>query len=516
MRKRAFWFVVALISLLTSIPSVFSQTAVTAVVVNEFANVRIIPAIGADVIATVPAGWLFDVVTGRSPDNEWIRVNFNGNEGWVNLTPLQVLSGDLNSLPVSDPRTIPYGGFDAPRAGFTNATSEVQARLANGLRVRAGPSTGYPVLANAPINSVVPLLGRNGSSTWIQINFEGTLGWVATQYLEILNGANYLQLPIDGVVAEGLPLSQPVEDDYLATLRLMLARLDLAQPSLDTMRSRWTDSALTGHANCQAYPARPSDYNIPNELLAAYYRTLDPLQTLFNDAMFNVRQAIDLMVQTCNQPGTVNPVGQATVIGALEVVAVADSQFQELRNRILALLPPDRELGPDECLFTFAGASEILKVIAPGQLVIESFDPTNTVTGYCFDAVEGQLLIFETIQLGDSNVEHLLSVSPVDNPTNFIATGRGTSSNTLLRVGTVTIPATGRYLLVLSNVAMPDEPINGEFALLISNIVPGSAITTFLTIDPITGQPVAFNPQIIVPTTQPVGPGIIITTTPGP
>ena len=514
MRKRAFWFVIALMSLFTSISGTLAQTSVTAVVINEFANVRTVPAIGADVIATVPGGWLFDVVTGRSPDNEWIRVDFNGTEGWVNLTPLAVLSGDLNTLPVADPRSIPYGGFDTPRAGLTNASSDIQAQLTNGLRVRAGPSTGYPVFANAPINSVVPLLGRNGSSTWVQINFEGTLGWISTQYIEILNGASLAQLPFDGIVADSLALSEDTSEDYIGTLRLLLARLDLAQPSLDNMRSRWTDSALTGRANCQAYPARPSDYNVPNELLAAFYLTLNPLHTLFNDAMFNVRQVIDLTIQACNQAGTVNPVGQATVIGALEIVAVADSQFQDLRNQILALIPPDRELGPNECLFSFGGASEILAVLPIGVIAVDSFDPTDTITGYCVDAVAGQNLIIETAQLGDSNIEHLLSFSPIDNPTNFIATGQGGSF--FLSVGPVTIPTTGRYLLVLSDISNGDEPINGSFAILITSLVPGAGLTSFLTIDPITGQPVAPTPQILIPTGQPIGPGVIITTTPIP
>jgi uncharacterized protein YraI len=478
---------------------------VQAVVVNEFANIRIIPEIGADVITTVQAGYLFANITGRSATGEWLRIDFNGEEGWVNVTPLTILQGNVNALPVADPRTIPFGGFESPRAGMTNATSDITGRLPeSGLRVRSGPSTGYPVLADAPRYTVFPLLGRNASSTWVQVNFEGTLGWVTTGFIEIQNGRSLAELPINGIVADSLAISQPVAEDYVATLRLLLARVDLAQPSLDQIRASWTDSALTGRAFCHEYPARPSDYNIPNQLYAAFFAELDPIITIFNDAMFNVRKAIDLFIEVCNQPGTTNPVGQATVIGALQTVALADSQFTELRRRLNALIPPDIEVGADQCLFTFANQSDVLSVIGVGQLVRDSFTPRVRATGYCFDALAGQALIFETLQLANSNIVHQLSVSPFDNPTNFIAIGAGSEGNAKLTVGPVLIPANGRYLLVLSQSNMDVAP-QGEFAVLISDALTVGALGSVLDIDPITGQPVIRQPTIIGATPTPFG-----------
>lgn len=511
MQKKAFSIVLLAIALLISVNIASAQSGVRAVVVNEFANVRVVPAIGATVRGTVPSGWIFEVITARSPDNEWLRVDFNGDEGWVNVATLTILAGDAGALPVADPRTIPYGGFESPRAGLTSATSDISARLTSGLRVRAGPSTGYPVLANALYNSLVPLLGRTASSGWVQINFEGTLGWIATRYIEVQNGANLASLTIDGIVAESLPISQPVNEDYIATLRLLLARVDLAQPSLDAIRASWADSALTGRASCQPYPARPSDYNIPNALLAAFYVQLDPIQTLFNDAMANVRNAIDLFIEVCNQPGTNNPVGQATVIGALNIVAVADSQFTELRRRIAELIPPDRELADDECLFAFGGGIDILKIITFSQLVTDSFNPQKTATGFCFDAAQGQNIIVEIYQRQGGNINFIVSVSPFDNPTNFLATG--SSSLSSFNVGPLLIPQTGRYLLVLSNFGQSEEPLSGEFYVLVSVIPPGSALTNFLIIDPVTGDPVPISP------TNPTAPGIgsglpVITVTP--
>src|SRR5688572_15815341 len=89
---------------------------VRAVVVNDNANIRLVPAIGAEVIGTVAAGYTFEIVTARSADNEWIRVDYFGEEGWVNLAPLTILDSSIGTLPVADPRSIPYGGFGSPRA----------------------------------------------------------------------------------------------------------------------------------------------------------------------------------------------------------------------------------------------------------------------------------------------------------------------------------------------------------------------------------------------------------------
>lgn len=505
MRKFVFWLVLLCVVLSIPVNTLFAQSdAVRAVVVNEFANIRIVPAIGAEVIATVPAGFLFERINGRSPDNEWLRIDFNGQEGWVNRAPLTLLSGDLSTLPVADPRTIPFGGFEAPRSGLSSATSDIQVYLpTSGLRVRAGPSTGYPVLAEMPRFSQAPAFGRTESNAWIQVNFEGTLGWIANQFVQLSVGIQ--ELPIGGIIAEAQQPSEAVAQDYFNTLRLLLARIDLAQPSLDAVRLAWTDAALAGRVFCDPYPARPSDYNIPNDLLAAYFGILSPIINEFNDAMFNVRKAIDLLIQACNQPGTGNPVGQATVIGALDTIALADRQFANLRRRLTELIPPLLEPGENECLFTFQEQSEILPVIPIGNIVIDSFDPRNIVTGYCFDAVAGQSLLFETYQRPTSNIIHFLSVSLLDNPTNFLAVGRGIAEAPRLGVGPLLIQETGRYLLVLSNIGDPAVPPNGEFAVLISQIT--GVTQQFLNYDATTDQFFVSAPVAPVQQPQPTLPG---------
>ena len=487
-KKRLFCLGLLLIVLTMSLgSSLLAQTGVDAVVVSDFANVRIVPAIGAEVITTVPAGYLFENVNGRSADNEWLRVDFNGGEGWVHTAILTVVAGSMYTLPIADPRSIPYGGWEAPRSGITSATSERTATLLNGLHVRAGPSTGYPILAEAFINTVVPLLGRTASNAWVQVNFQGTLGWISSRYLQLSIGTVISDLPIDGIIADGPVIGDPTGEDYIETLRFMLARVDLAQPSLDTIRAYWTDAALKERAVCRQYPARPTPYNIPRALLASHYIQLNALGILFNDAMANVTTAINAFINICEQPGIYNPVGRPQAIEALDVVALADTQFAELRRRINELLPAPVDIGAGECIFTFAGQTTVLPMLPIGQVITDSFAPDRWVSGYCFEAFEGQPLVFETLQLGNSNVVQMLAVSPIDNPTNFTVTGQGYADSPSTVVGPVFMPITGRYILILYHTG--EEAPLGDFGVLIHEPFEG-IFTGVLYADPITGQPI--------------------------
>ena len=472
-----------------------AQTGVRIVVVNEFANVRTVPAIGASVLGTVSAGYEFKIVTARSGDGEWVRVDWLGTEGWVNLAPVVVLSGDVNSLIVADPRSIPYAGTDGtPRAGTTSQTTGPMTGIAtNGVRLRSGPSQGYPTIANIFTNQQVIVTGRTSRNLWYQVIHEGFLGWAFASFIQLNSpGDINALLPVDGIAAEAPISTGSSADDYITLLRLMLARLDLAQVSLDEMRAAWTDAALNGRASCKPYPPRPSNITIAIPLLSAFFDRLDPLQRLFNDAMTNTRLAIDLFVEVCNQPGGANPVGTATVQGALGVINLAEGQYIRVRERLLELLPPDRTPGADECLLSYNAQVEILPLISAGVIFADTHSPGNTITGYCFDALFGETYRFETLQLPGSNLVSFISVSPLASPTSFIGVGRGSADNPSTALGPITIPENGRYLIIVSDVSETSDPPNGEFAFLLSNLT-GSSVTPSLVYDPNTGTVSAQN-----------------------
>jgi uncharacterized protein YraI len=496
MRKRFIGLLVGLLInlLIVALPGA-AQSGVRAVVVNDFINVRISPAIGASVITSVPAGTVFDVITGRSGDNQWLRVEYFCSEGWVNLVPLTILEGDIASLPVADPRSIPYGGFESPRSGFSQVAGSVNAIATDGLRVRAGPSTAYPTLTNINFNQGFTLTGKNACGSWYQVNFDNTLGWVAASYLQITGGdAN--ALPIGGITAESAPLSEETSENYFATLRFMLDRLNIAQASLDQIRNSWTDAALNGRAVCQAYPARPTDFPIAQPLLAAYYERLFPLQRDFNDAMFNVRQSIDLFIEVCNQPGTANPVGQATVQGALNILNVAEQQFGSLRQRLLELIPDIGEVGPDECLLNYNAKLEVLPRIDVNVLYLDEFTRRTYARGYCFYAIEGQVLNFQTLPIPPADLEIFVSVSAIDTPTDFLTVSRGIGG-TLQSIGPVIIPRTATYLMIIADLGGTDRLPVGRYAFRLADVSFGAAFATLkydeatdsILLETVTSQP---------------------------
>lgn len=471
-----------------------------AVVVNEFANIRLAPALGATVLDTVSAGFEFELITGRSADGEWLRVIYQGAEAWVNLAPLVVLSGDINGLPIADPRTIPFGGFDTPRAGPTQNVSQIVGRTLSGLRMRAGPSTAYPMMANIPPNEGLMISGRDIGGGWYQVIYSGTLGWVASRFVEVNTPIRIEDIPLGGIIADAPPTSDDIEDDYLTVLRLLRDRVNLAEQSLFEIRAAWTDAALTGRASCQPYPARPSNVSINTSVLAAFYATLNPLQSDFNVAMSNLRLTIDLFIEVCNQPGTGNPVGRATVQGALDVVNLVEEQFISLRRRLDGLIP-DVDLGEGECLLSFRGGAEVLPVINLSTIYLDDFTPRDTSTGYCVDLVQGQTLRVQFLPIPDANVALFVAVSLLDNPSDFIALAQ-TSVGSEVNLGPIQIEESGRYVIIAAD-RLPETdnrnlPPRGEVAVYVQNVT-GVSLIPSMRFDEETGAVVLDNDPDALP-----------------
>lgn len=465
------------------------RTGVIVLANRDGVNVRTLPAIGAPVIGFVNAGYTAEAEA-RSGDSQWVRVQLGpGQEGWIGLAVLTVLEGSIESLPVADPRTIPYGGWEAPRAGLSEATSAVTGRLAqSGLRIRSGPSTNYAILANAPRYSVMPIVGRTDDNRWVQVIFETTLGWAAAEFFEF-SSADVFNLPIDGICADAVPISDTGDIDFFDTLRLLLARLDLAQPSLDAIRSIWTNVALGGVAQCGNYPIRPTDYNIPQALLAAYFDRLSPIGNDFNTAMGALRGAIELLIQACQFPQpSAGSVGQATVQQALDAVNLADSLFASLRRRIAELLPPD-EIGEDECLFVYRGSAAVVKRLDVGQPRNAQITtrPPRYVVGFCFDAPAGQSFRVELLRLS-GNAAPRITISSFDNPTDFIAQQTVRDTQEYASVQPILIPRDGRYLVLVSDLGLASRIGSGDFVILLTNVTGIAFAAPSLSIDPVTGQ----------------------------
>lgn len=487
MRRLYLWLLLAITGTLLTAGPASAQGQVRFVVNRDNVNIRLYPAIGAEVVGFANAGTVF-IANGRSPDNEFLRVPFNGGEGFIGVAVITILDGDINSLVESDPRFIPFGGLGAPRAGRTNATSDISARLpTSGVRVRSGPTTAYRVLADAPRYTVMPLLGRTADNQWVQVNFEGTLGWITASVIEIQGNRAITELPVNGIVASQLPLEFDPSDELFGTLRLMRERIDLAQPSLDQQRATWTEAALGVTPPCGGYPARPSNFSLPPDIRARYNATLDPLIRDFDRAMGALRNAIDLQIETCQRGGASFALTSAPVVtGGLEQINVADSLFASLRRRIDELLP---EIGPDDCVFAFGGRVDILPITNFGTIVEGELplDDGSLALAYCFDVSQIAIGRVEFIRTG-ANYDVLVAVTPLDNPTDFLVTGSsgGTTDSTGVIISPIefVIEQPQRYLLIISFIPdREDEPPEGKFAFLLEDITGGVPVAAILAFD---------------------------------
>ncbi len=117
---------------------------------------------------------------GRNADTSWVQLNVNGIIGWVSRAYITGHSFEL--LPITDHTTPPPP---------VNSYATV---LAYFLNVRSTPSPYAPILTVIARGQTYPVVGRNAAATWIQVNVNGTIGWVNRGWVSVTN----LSVPITG------------------------------------------------------------------------------------------------------------------------------------------------------------------------------------------------------------------------------------------------------------------------------------------------------------------------------
>ncbi len=148
---------------------------------------------------------------GRSADETWLYVDYNGTKGWV-YTLLMDLEGYVPDLPVIDAAGSPGAPPPAPPTDqpsnppsnspppsgpsgvptiYTTAT----------MKLRAGAGTTYAELGRIPYNTTVPVSARSADSQWVLVNYNGQRGWVAA-WLVTVNG-DINSLPVSNEVLPG-------------------------------------------------------------------------------------------------------------------------------------------------------------------------------------------------------------------------------------------------------------------------------------------------------------------------
>ena len=175
---------------------------------------------GGAVLATLPPGTTL-TVTGKSEDGAWLAAyTDDGQAGWVAASQVRLFGDEETLVAVTESQSpslvatlvaearLPVGPIpvtplapEEPTPGAATSTpppGSVPATVqAQGINVRAGPGTDFPVVGGLGQGAQVRVLGRNEAGDWLQIQLPGGgRGWVFAPLLSLSGDVE--ALPVAG------------------------------------------------------------------------------------------------------------------------------------------------------------------------------------------------------------------------------------------------------------------------------------------------------------------------------
>lgn len=185
-----------------------------------FTRVRSGPGTTYSIIGVLPPSEQWAVNARSSTSNDWLRINYNGTEGWVSAGVVTV-QGDPTTLDVVTPSN----------AVSTVGNSAVSAWVSTGVNVRVGPGSTYPVIRQVSEGSAsfdvtgrtavtYPLVCQGSTirnvtdgdavdNVWLRINYNGFNAWVAYSVISVRG--NVCAVPVVGVDTPSDEVRQTVE-----------------------------------------------------------------------------------------------------------------------------------------------------------------------------------------------------------------------------------------------------------------------------------------------------------------
>jgi uncharacterized protein YraI len=165
-------------------------------------NVRSGPSTDYERVSTLHAGET-GLIIGRTEDNQWLRVDINGQVGWVAFFVVSV-TGELETIPVFIAPTMTPSPSATPTPTPiipTETPLVVTITTRFNTNLRESPSFTSDVVAVVPYDTTLEVEARTDDSEWLRVTYEGKTGWL----LAALN-----QLPSTRLV-ERLEVEQTIE-----------------------------------------------------------------------------------------------------------------------------------------------------------------------------------------------------------------------------------------------------------------------------------------------------------------
>jgi|FLYN01.1.fsa_nt_gi uncharacterized protein YraI len=126
-------------------------------------------------------------ITGQNASGDWLRVNFNGQEGWVFASVVEA-NGAVENAPVVEagPTAVLRDGGAQPGAP---ASGEVVVVTRFNTNLRSSFSTDADILEVIPFNTPLRPEGRTENGNWLMVRFGDQSGWVFAPILFFSSGA---------------------------------------------------------------------------------------------------------------------------------------------------------------------------------------------------------------------------------------------------------------------------------------------------------------------------------------
>jgi uncharacterized protein YraI len=184
-------------------------------------NVRSGPGTQYTILGQVRSGDALDI-TGRTENNQWLRVNFNGQEGWVSAA-LFTVTGDVATAPVAvaGATAVLRNPASTSSTTTTGATGDVVVITRVNANLRAAPSINADIVTTIPFNTTLTVTARNENNNWVQVTFENQTGWISSGVLFFQSGDIDNVKPLDAsgnpIQATTQPTTQPVPETTPST-----------------------------------------------------------------------------------------------------------------------------------------------------------------------------------------------------------------------------------------------------------------------------------------------------------
>ena len=128
-------------------------------------NLRSEPSTAGKSLGTMAAFSTVQII-GREANGAWYQIlntDSSAAKGWITANYVQVKS--INEIPV----------IDLGPSGL----------ILQGINVRNGPGKEFSSLGTLVQNDVIAVTGKDANGAWVQVNFKGAPGWIASEFIQV-------------------------------------------------------------------------------------------------------------------------------------------------------------------------------------------------------------------------------------------------------------------------------------------------------------------------------------------